>query len=376
LKSLPASLLGGKIVIFYPSFESNQPYRNLQFYDEIIFGILTRNQLHPLDSWDALFILVSITFAGWTCFKLPPLYATLTLISSVIVVLFGGFYLFMLSKVFIETLYLVVAMGLCLAIMPVAKFAQKKRQLEEHMSLEFEKKKMLESQKDQLEKQVAERTKELRNEKEETERLLYNILPVEIAKELKENGTILPRRYEEITILFTDFRGFTNTVAAMPANRLVAELNDIFKDIDDIIDKYGIEKIKTIGDSYMVAAGLPKESQNHAVQTVRAALEMVRFIGHRNETSAIKWQMRVGIHSGAAVAGVVGKRKFTYDVWGDTVNIASRMETSGEPGKINISAFTYYLIKDQFDCEYRGKVDAKGKGEIDMYFVLGEKHAG
>lgn len=246
-----------------------------------------------------------------------------------------------------------------------------KRMLEQEM----EKKKLIEAQKDQLEIEVAERTKELRMEKEETERLLYNILPVEIAKELQEKGTIIPRRYEEISVLFSDFKGFTNTVSTMPANRLVEELNDIFHVFDDIIDKHGIEKIKTIGDSYLIAAGLPKESENHAIQCVKVALEMIHFIEKRNETSAIKWQMRVGIHSGTVVAGVVGKKKFTYDVWGDTVNIAQRMEASGVPGKVNISAYTYDLIKQYFECEYRGKVDAKGKGEIDMYFVKAEINA-
>ena len=279
---------------------------------------------------------------------------------------------------------IILPMPIAMSVFLATRFARTSKKLEEQLiqvkelserqlAVEQEKKKLIEAQKEKLEIEVAERTKELRKEKEETERLLYNILPVEIARELKEKGTTIPRRYEEITIIFTDFRGFTNTVATMPANKLVEELNDIFRDIDDIIDKYGLEKIKTIGDSYMIAAGLPKESENHAVQCVRAAIEMLQFLERRNRDSAVKWQMRVGIHSGTAVAGVVGKRKFTYDVWGDTVNIASRMETSGQPGKVNISAYTYALIKQYFECEYRGKVDAKGKGEIDMYFVVGEK---
>ena len=231
-------------------------------------------------------------------------------------------------------------------------------------------------EKEHLEKIVAERTseilkqkEEIATEKEKADRLLYNILPVEIADELKEKGTTFPRRHEDITILFTDFKGFTNTVATMPAKKLVDELNEIFKSFDDIIVKHNLEKIKTIGDAYLIAGGLPKESPNHAQNCVRAAREMLELIEKRNETAAIKWQMRVGIHSGAVVAGVVGKRKFTYDVWGDTVNIASRMESSGIPGKINISAYTYDLVKSEMECEYRGKVDIKGKGEIDMYFV-------
>ena len=376
MQSPPAQLWRDKIVIvcprpFRPIYLSAAP--GILFYEPIITLALTGNSIIPLNDWNLVLILLSIILAAGICFRFPPLAASILVASIIPIVFFVGLILLNHFNVFAGTLYMILALASCAIAMPVMKSAQKKRELEEYIALEIEKKHILESQKDQLEIEVAERTKELRKEKEETERLLYNILPVEIAKELKENGTILPRRYEEITILFTDFRGFTNTVAAMPANRLVAELNDIFKDIDDIIDKYGIEKIKTIGDSYMIAAGLPKESENHAIQCVRAAVEMLQFIDKRNETSAVKWQMRVGIHSGAAVAGVVGKKKFTYDVWGDTVNIASRMETSGEPGKINISAYTYDLIKDFFVCEYRGKIDAKGKGEIDMYFVIGQK---
>ena len=374
---IPESAVGGlyrgKITILLPYFESNQAYQNLFYYRDIISGILLGKLLHPLDAWNPIFILLAILFAGWMCYKLPNRHAVPLLGGSMALILAGGLFLVNAARAFIETPSVILAIVLCAASMPIAKSGQKKRHLGELMSLEMEKKKVLESQKDELERRVADRTMELKTEKEETERLLYNILPVEIARELKEKGTTTPRRYEEVTILFTDFRGFTNTVAAMPPKRLVEELNDIFRDIDDIIDKHGLEKIKTIGDSYMIAAGLPKESGNHAAQCVKAALEMVQFIAKRNESSSIKWQMRVGIHSGAAVAGVVGKKKFTYDVWGDTVNIASRMETSGEPGKINISAYTHDLIKDSFVCEYRGKIDAKGKGEIDMYFVVGEK---
>ncbi|MFC2133763.1 adenylate/guanylate cyclase domain-containing protein [Bacteroidota bacterium] len=220
-------------------------------------------------------------------------------------------------------------------------------------------------------KELEEKSVELRNEKETVDNLLYNILPVEIADELKEKGTTTPFRHEEVTILFTDFKGFTNIVATMPPEKLVSELNDMFQNIDDIIVKYHMEKIKTIGDSYLIASGLPKESKNHAVQCISAALEIAEYINQRNIKSSVKWQIRLGVHSGPVVAGVVGKRKFAFDVWGDTVNIASRMEASSEPGRVNISAYTYDLVKDNFECEYRGKIMAKGKGEIDMYFVDG-----
>ena len=206
-------------------------------------------------------------------------------------------------------------------------------------------------------------------EHERSERLLLNILPADLAKELSETGSARPARHESVTILFTDFSGFTQTASAMPADRMVAELNDIFAAFDDIRDELGVEKIKTIGDAYMAAAGLPKPCADHAQRCVRAGLRMLDYLEQRNRKAAFKQSLRVGVHSGPVVAGVVGKRKYAFDIWGDTVNIASRMESAGEAGRVNVSAYTFDLIRDEFACEYRGKVTAKGKGEIDMYFV-------
>jgi class 3 adenylate cyclase len=152
---------------------------------------------------------------------------------------------------------------------------------------------------------------------------------------------------------------------------MVHELNAIFAAFDDICDDCGIEKIKTIGDAYMAAGGVPKACADHAQRCVKAGLRMIASMQARNQDSAFKWNLRVGIHSGPVVAGVVGKRKFAFDIWGDTVNIASRMESAGEAGKVNVSAYAYHLIRRDFECEYRGKLDAKGKGEVDMYFVSG-----
>ncbi len=225
----------------------------------------------------------------------------------------------------------------------------------------------------ELESKINQRTVELQAEQTRTKELLHNILPKEVADELSATGSVRSVRHEAVTILFTDFSEFTQAVSAMPADRMVAELNEIFEAFDSITDAHGVEKIKTIGDAYMAAAGLPKACPDHAHRCVRAGLKMIDYLNERNRTTSFKWSLRVGVHSGPVVAGVVGKRKYAFDVWGDTVNIASRMENSGEIGRVNVSAYTYDLIRHEFDCEYRGKVDAKGKGSLDMYFVSGKR---
>ncbi len=220
-----------------------------------------------------------------------------------------------------------------------------------------------------LEKLVQERTYQLQLEKEKSENLLLNILPESIVSELKTKGYAEPREYKSVSIMFTDFKGFTQIASGLTPAQLVDELNDIFKHFDEIIDKYEVEKIKTIGDSYMVCAGVPVEREDHAEILVKCAIDMQKFLKQRATQKNINWQMRVGIHSGSIMAGVVGLKKFTFDIWGDTVNIASRMESSGVPGEINISEATYDLVKDKFECIYRGKVEAKGKGLMDMYLI-------
>jgi len=209
----------------------------------------------------------------------------------------------------------------------------------------------------------------LRNEQQRSDDLLHNILPAGVAKDLKETGMSVPKRFENVTIMFTDFKGFTELVASIPAITLVNELNDIFGRFDEIVDEEGIEKIETIGDAYLAACGLEEEITDHAVKCIRAAKQMLSYLEERNSKHEIKWRMRVGIHSGPVVAGVVGKKKFNYDLFGDTINTASRIESAGVPGKINISESTYLLVKDDINCESRGKIRAKGKGELEMYFV-------
>ena len=237
------------------------------------------------------------------------------------------------------------------------------------------KKQRLLARKQELEKEVETRTLELAQEKERREELLHSILPGNIADELIAKGKSEPKKYDEVTILFTDFENFTETASSMSASRLVSELNEIFEVFDRILDKNGVEKIKTIGDSYMAVGGVPDLVPDHALRIVRAASEMMSYLKVRNRESSFKWNMRAGVHSGSIIAGVVGKNKFTYDIWGDTVIIASRMEATGETGRINVSAATRELIKDHFICEYRGKVHANGKGKLDMYFALKAEEA-
>jgi adenylate cyclase len=227
--------------------------------------------------------------------------------------------------------------------------------------------------KHKIDSELRKKTRELEAEKIRTDELLHNILPAEIVSEWKTYGFISPRHYNHISILFTDFYGFTDISSRLSPGILLQELNDIFHNFDQIIESFNLEKLKTIGDTYMIGAGLPKEADDHAVRITRAAINMMSYISDRNKRSSIHWQMRAGINSGQVIAGIVGTNKFTYDVWGDTVNIASRMGSSSLPGRINISGTTYDLVKNCFECEYRGKLNAKGKGEVDMYFVNSQK---
>jgi class 3 adenylate cyclase len=212
-------------------------------------------------------------------------------------------------------------------------------------------------------------------EKKRSEELLLNILPEETADELKATGSAKTKSYESVSVLFTDFKNFTQASEILSPEELVSEINHCYSEFDKIVTKYGIEKIKTIGDAYMCAGGLPVKNNTHPVDVVKAGLEMQQFIEvnkkERQEKGLPFFELRLGVHTGPVVAGVVGTKKFAYDIWGDTVNTASRMESSGEIGKVNISGDTYNLIKDVFVCEHRGKVKAKNKGEIDMYFVEG-----
>lgn len=242
-----------------------------------------------------------------------------------------------------------------------------------NLKQEQEKQQILQDQNDLLEKQVDERTFELQKEKQKTENLLLNILPHEVAEELKENGSSEAKYYDEVTVLFTDFVNFTQSSEKMGAEKMLVELNECFTAFDMIMEKHGLEKIKTIGDAYLAVCGLPMKNECHAYQTVLVALDIIDFIEERKKTHPDVLDIRIGINSGSLIAGIVGVKKFAYDIWGDTVNTAARMEQNSEKGKINISESTYQLVKEKIVCEYRGKIHTKGKGDMDMYFALKTK---
>jgi class 3 adenylate cyclase len=236
-----------------------------------------------------------------------------------------------------------------------------------------EKEALILSQKEMLEQKVTERTSELKKQQQESESLLLNILPAEVAAELKEKGSAKTLNYDAVTVMFTDFKDFTTVVENITPEQLVASLNHCFSAFDKIIEKYGIEKIKTIGDSYMCAGGLSASNPAGAADVVKAGIEIRDFMHEHNNAENLKgshvFEVRIGIHTGPVIAGIIGIKKFAYDIWGDTVNIASRMESAGDTGKVNISGATYELIKQSFQCVYRGKIPAKNKGEVDMYYV-------
>lgn len=214
---------------------------------------------------------------------------------------------------------------------------------------------------------------DIQHEKDKSDKLLLNILPHDVANELKLSGKVQPKNYEMATVMFTDFKDFTNIAERQTAEETVQQLNRFFEVFDEIIARFKLEKIKTIGDGYLCAGGIPVANTSNPQDTVRAGLAMIEAMKTMQEDDPhlqeSNWELRIGIHTGPIVAGVIGKNKFAYDIWGDTVNLASRLESSGMAGKVNISEETYRYVKDDFRCVHRGKVKAKSKGEIDMYFV-------
>ncbi len=210
----------------------------------------------------------------------------------------------------------------------------------------------------------------LLHEKEKSEALLLNILPAHVAHQLKEKGLLFAEQFDSVTVIFTDFVGFTRVAEQFSPKQLVGELHSCFKAFDESLEKYNIEKIKTVGDAYLAVAGLKSKSKNHAADAVAFALYMQNFMQRRKgQLGDATFNMRIGVHTGGVVAGIVGVKKYAYDIWGDAVNTAARMEQNCEQGRINISEATYELVKDKYTCEYRGEITAKGKGQLKMYYV-------
>jgi len=222
-------------------------------------------------------------------------------------------------------------------------------------------------------RELAAKNAAIEQERRRADELLTNILPAETAAELKAHARVKPVRYESVTVMFTDFKDFTTIAESLPSEVLIAELDECFSLFDSIVQEFGLEKIKTIGDAYMCAGGLPTPNNTHPQDTVRAAIAMQQrlsaLMAEKKAAGKPVFDMRIGIHTGPVVAGVVGRHKFAYDIWGDTVNTAARLEQGSEPGKINISETTFQAVKDLFPCTYRGRLSAKNKGEVAMYFV-------
>ena len=215
--------------------------------------------------------------------------------------------------------------------------------------------------------------REVKLAKERSEKLLLNILPQRVAEELKNNGKSKPEYFDNVTVFFSDIVNFTRKSSMINTEAVIEELNMIFTNFDRIFKKHGCERIKTSGDSYIAVSGMPEPDPRHAHNMLLAAMEAMEFVRRIEQESEYHWQMRMGIHSGAVVAGIVGTDKYVYDVFGDTMNVASRMERYSEPMRINVSEDTYALTNDEFSFITRGQIETKGKGLISMYF-LEEKH--
>jgi len=265
----------------------------------------------------------------------------------------------------LETIYILSGIGFLILLMILAGLFYS-RKANQKLAQQNE---QIENQKVEIEKSH----QQVEEERQKAEEILLNILPAETARELKETGVAIPKNYEMVSVLFSDFSSFTSAAEEMNPDELIKELNICFMKFDEIMEQNNMEKIKTIGDSYMCAGGIPATNKSNPIDAVNAAVAMQKYIHDRRRTRENEggkyWGMRIGIHTGKVIAGVVGKKKFAYDIWGDTVNLASRMESSGEDGRINISDVTYKHVKAFYRCQYRGGIVAKNKGSVDMYFV-------
>ncbi len=243
----------------------------------------------------------------------------------------------------------------------------------------LERKETLEEQNQLLEEQkfklaeanlnILELKEQVEAEKERSDRLLLNILPVRVVQDLKDYGKTEPKIFDDVTVCFVDIVGFTRKSAEINPVTLISELNEIFTAFDNIIEKHQCERIKTIGDAYLALCGMPLPHKKNAERILKSAMEILVYLDNRNMTSVINWNVRIGMHTGKVVGGVVGIKKYIYDVFGDTINMASRMESASEPMRINVSQKTYSLLKDKFSFTERAPIEVKGKGLVTMYFL-------
>jgi class 3 adenylate cyclase len=246
-----------------------------------------------------------------------------------------------------------------------------------HLLIVFMVVNMYDSEKNKALKMLQHKNKIIADEKQRCDDLLLNILPAEVMEELKETGKTTAKNYDLVTVLFADIKDFTSIVENLSPEELVSGIDEYFEMFDRIVEKYGVEKIKTVGDAYICVSGLPVANSSNPVTIVNVGLEMIEAVKElsekRKNLGQVAFELRIGIHSGPVVAGVVGVKKFAYDIWGDTVNMAARMQQHGEPGCVNISNTTHDLVKHRFNCTSRGLMEAKHKGMVDMYFVSGKK---
>ena len=254
---------------------------------------------------------------------------------------------------------------------PLEEVEKQNRLLERKLARLHSNVRQMEQMQDSTSRLLSKLTQELSEERAKSQSLLLNILPQAIINRLEAGETVIADRFPEVTVLFSDFLGFTEISSEMDPSALVTELNSLFSEFDLMCERAQVEKIKTIGDAYLAVGGLPGTRADHAVAVGELALGMVEAIERRNAGAERSWQVRIGIHTGPAVAGVIGTRKFVYDVWGDTVNVASRLETSAEPNRIHVSESFAGRVKDRFHLEPRGSLDLKGKGKVTTYLLSG-----
>jgi adenylate cyclase len=243
-------------------------------------------------------------------------------------------------------------------------------------AIDVSKRKEAEYMLDSYARMAEKNTREVQREKERAEKLLLNIMPRAVYEEMKDFGSVAPARFESATILMLDFVGFTEMAVSREPGTLISELNDIFSAFDRIVELFGCERMKTIGDAYMAVAGIPEETDDHAQSIARVALRMRRYLERRNTSHREPWLARIGINSGAVVGSIVGVQKYVYDIFGPGVNLAARMESISEPMQITVSGPTYELIKQNFICGELGEVEVKGFGSQPLYSLDGEVPSG